>query len=588
MEEYKMAELKVDKKTIINLLSDKDTYFLIPDYQRPYAWDETHCETLWNDLKGFTLPNDNPNNFNQNDEYFLGPIVTCRNDKKKEIIDGQQRITTLLLLLRAFYEKFRAKTDEESASVNRDIEKSIWQTTEFGKPDFNCLKIDSQVATDTEKNELIEILKKGETTHRQKSRYAKNYNYFIKMIDEFSVDSPSYVVYFANRVLHNCILLPIDAESQDTALRIFSTLNDRGLPLSDSDLFKAQLYKFFSEIDKKEYFILTWKKLENICQETFITSSSTAKSHSPVDDLFYNFMLYDRTQKNIRDTTLESLRKYFERDNYVLLRSEDNFKLLINLAQFWHDIQRQDYNRFSNEILKRLFILNYAPNNMWMYFVSVYYITQKYGQDELDEAKFCDFMDKLILFTMAFHIIKPGTTALRTPYFQEMIKLDKHQKVTFEDYKFGKEFLKDLLDKYAFNHNKPITKSILAWWAFQNQNQEVPSLSEVFDTEHIYPRNRKKHETPDMSEEQIESIGNKSFLERRINIRASDYKFIDKKKYYQGIINSKSKTPKPTLIKELLELCENKNDFTEVDIKKRKSDILGAFIKNLEDNGLLQ
>lgn len=583
-----MAELKVDKKTIIDLFSNKDAYFLIPDYQRPYAWDETHCETLWNDLKEFTLPQNNPDNFNKNDEYFLGPIVTCRNDGKKEVIDGQQRITTLLLFLRAFYEKFRTKTDEESKSVNQGIEKSIWETTEFGKPNFDRLKIDSQVATDTEKEELIEILKRGETTHNQKSRYSKNYNYFVKMIDEFSVNSPSYVVYFANRVLNNCILLPIDAESQDTALRIFSTLNDRGMPLSDSDLFKAQLYKFFADIDKKEYFITAWKDLEKTCQETFIASSSSAKSHSSVDDLFYNFMFYDRAINDNKNTTLESLRKYFEKDNYPLLRSEDNFLLLINLAQFWHDIQRQNYNRFSQEILKRLFILNYAPNNMWMYFVSVYYITQKDEYHKLDEDKFCDFMDKLILFTMAYHIIKPGTTALRTPYFPEMVKLKKGESVTFEDYKFNEKNLKDILDNYAFNHNKPITKSLLAWWAFQNPNQDVPSLSEVFDAEHIYSRNRRRIENPNMPEEQIESIGNKSLLERTINIRASDYKFTDKKKYYQGERNAKNKKPKPTIIKELLELCKNKNDFSEVDITDRKAIILGAFIDNLRSNGLLQ
>lgn len=583
-----MAELKVDKKTIIDLFSNKDAYFLIPDYQRPYAWDETHCETLWNDLKEFTLPQNNPDNFNKNDEYFLGPIVTCRNDGKKEVIDGQQRITTLLLLLRAFYEKFRTKTDEESTSVNKGIEKSIWETTEFGKPDFNRLKIDSQVATDTEKVELIEILKKGETLPNQKSRYAKNFNYFMKMIDEFSVSSPSYVVYFANRVLNNCILLPIDAESQDTALRIFSTLNDRGLPLSDSDLFKAQLYKFFGEIEKKEYFITAWKDLENICQETFVSSSSNSKSHSPVDDLFYNFMFYDRAIKNNKDTTLESLRKYFEKDNYPLLRSEENFNLLINLAQFWHDIQRQDVNRFSDNILKRLFILNYAPNNMWMYFVSVYYITQKYGQDELDETKFCAFMDKLILFTIAYHIIKPGTTALRTPYFQEMVKLEKQQPVTFEDYKFNGELLKDILNNYAFTHNKQITKSMLAWWAFYNPNQELPSLSEVFDAEHIYSRNRRRIENPNMSEESLESIGNKSLLERTINIRASDYKFIDKKKYYQGKRNARNRKLKPTIIRDLLDLCKAKTDFSEVDINTRKEAILGAFMDNLANNDLLQ
>lgn len=386
------------------------------------------------------------------------------------------------------------------------------------------------------------------------------------MIDEFSVSSPSYVLYFANRVLNNCILLPIEAESQDTALRIFSTLNVRGLPLSDSDLFKAQLYKFFGKIGNKDDFIRDWQELERICQETFVTSSSNAKSHSPVDDLFYNFMFYDRSLKNNKDTTIESLRKYFEKDNYSALRSEKNFNLLKNLAQFWYDAQRQNGIRFTHEILKRLFMLKYALNTMWMYFVSVYYITQKNVHDELDETQFCEFMDKLLLFTMAYHIVKPGTTALRTPYLPEMLKLHKKQTVTFEEYRINKESLKDILNNYEFNHNKPITKSMLAWWAFQNPDQEVPAISELFDVEHIYPRNRKRHENSVIGEKQIESTGNKSLLERSINIRASDYKFIDKKEYYHGARNAKNRNPKATIIIDLLQLCENKHDFTEIDI----------------------
>ena len=58
---------------------------------------------------------------------------------------------------------------------------------------------------------------------------------------------PTYTVYMATRVINNVILMPIEAESQDTALRIFSTLNDRGLPLSDADIFKSQFYKHYSD-----------------------------------------------------------------------------------------------------------------------------------------------------------------------------------------------------------------------------------------------------------------------------------------------------------------------------------------------------
>ena len=99
-----MSKLNIDQKTVIELFSDKRSDFLIPDYQRPYAWNESECQTLWDDLFAFAIPDNNIERFNDDsDEYYLGPIVTFENRQgKQEVIDGQQRLTTLLLLLRAF------------------------------------------------------------------------------------------------------------------------------------------------------------------------------------------------------------------------------------------------------------------------------------------------------------------------------------------------------------------------------------------------------------------------------------------------------------------------------------------------------
>ena len=103
-----MSKLNIDQKTVKDLFSGKKTNFLIPDYQRPYAWGETECMTLWEDLFLFSFPESDYEEFDSdNDEYFLGPIVTFKNEEgKMEIIDGQQRLTTLMLLLRAFYDKY--------------------------------------------------------------------------------------------------------------------------------------------------------------------------------------------------------------------------------------------------------------------------------------------------------------------------------------------------------------------------------------------------------------------------------------------------------------------------------------------------
>lgn len=129
-----MSKLNIDQQSIKDLFSQKKADFLIPDYQRPYAWTEVECQTLWDDICSFAFPNDDYSQFDSdNDEYFLGPIVTYKNAKNKlEIIDGQQRLTTLMLLLRAFYEKFGNMKDKNSISTRAEIEKCIWKTDEFG------------------------------------------------------------------------------------------------------------------------------------------------------------------------------------------------------------------------------------------------------------------------------------------------------------------------------------------------------------------------------------------------------------------------------------------------------------------------
>ena len=232
----------------------------IPDYQRPYAWQENECQTLWDDVFSFAFPDDDCTKFDSdNNEYFLGAIVTYKNEEgKMEVIDGQQRLTTLMLLLRAFYDYFKNMQDENSKKIKQNIEKCIWRTDEFGNANFSVLKIDSEVATDKDKEEFLNILRTGVATKEQKSNYASNFRFFQEKIRDFVFNYPTYCALLPIRILNNCILLPIEAESQDTALRIFSTLNDRGLPLSDADIFKAQFYKYYSGKGQKEDFIKKW------------------------------------------------------------------------------------------------------------------------------------------------------------------------------------------------------------------------------------------------------------------------------------------------------------------------------------------
>ncbi|MDO5725999.1 MAG: DUF1524 domain-containing protein, partial [Tissierellia bacterium] len=463
--------------------------------------------------------------------------------------------------------------------------KCIWKTDEFDNPNKNLLKIDSEVATDDDKEEFLSILKSGKTNDGQKSRYAHNFKYFQAKIDEFVNEFAAYLPYLPNRIMRNCILLPIEAESQDTALRIFSTLNDRGLPLSDSDIFKAQFYKMYSGIGKKEEFIKMWKELETSCNEIFET-----KSGSPMDELFSRYMYYERASMGNKQTTTEALRKFYEKDNYKLLKDEKIFENLIQLCSFWTDVENQDKDRFSDDVLRKLFILNYAPNGMWTYFTSVYFMHNKAEDGSLDHDKFNDFLGKSIAFIWMYAITNPGVNALRGPVYNEMINIVNNRPITFENYKFEIDNIKRDFNNFSFNNQRPITKSMLAWWAFQNPRQELLNIETKFDIDHIFPRNRqnKGEENTLSNEKNLESLGNKCLLEKKINIRASDYRFEDKKKYYKGYINNRNIKKEGTRIAELLDFTDQFDDFLEIDIEERKDRIIDKFIDYLGKYNLIR
>ena len=86
----------------------------------------------------------------------------------------------------------------------------------------------------------------------------------------------------------------------------------------------------------------------------------------------------------------------------------------------------------------------------------------------------------------------------------------------------------------------------------------------------------------------LDSLGNKVLLEKNINIRAADYKFVDKTRYYKGFTTDKGKEKEGTKNVELCELSSNLTDFTEEDIINRNSEIIEGFMGYLEVNGLLE
>lgn len=576
-----MSKLNVDQKSIFDLFSDKKSDFLVPDYQRPYAWDDDQCQTLWDDIFAFSFPNNDCDAFDENEEYFLGSIVTFKNENSKsEVIDGQQRLTTLMLILRAFYDKFANMQDKNSKLTRERIEKCIWKTDTFGTADKSTLKINSEVATDNDKEEFLELLKTGQVKPGSKSQYVVNYQFFQKKIDDFLQGFAGYFPYFPARLLTNCILLPIEAESQDTALRIFSTLNDRGLPLSDADIFKAQFYKYYSDQNKKNEFISEWKELEEITRVVFSPISGT-----PMDELFSRYMYFLRAKEGNKSTTTEALRKFYERNKYEYLKQPKTISEIKKLALFWRSIFHQDKERFSNDILKKLFVLNYAPNGMWQNIVSVFFLQHKNDEGLLDNNEFSKFLDKIIAFIFTYAIINPGVNALRTPIYDEMITIIQGSAINFGKYKFNEIQARASFENYIFTNQRSITRSMLTWYAFSFPDQQLLDRNEYFEIEHIYAKKRQEMECGLKLENSLESLGNKILLEESINIRASDYRFEDKKKIYSGE-QRRGKNKEESKIHEISDIIKY-DDFSENTITSRTEFIFNKFFDFLQNEDLI-
>ncbi|MBR5913121.1 MAG: DUF262 domain-containing protein [Selenomonadaceae bacterium] len=576
-----MSSLNIERKSVYEVFTKRGLKFLIPDYQRPYSWTLDHCETLWEDFKEFAFPNGDAEIFNDDkDEYFLGTILTFDNGcGQNEVIDGQQRLITLLLLLRAFYESF----GESKNKTYGRIAECIWKIDRNDNPDFSTCKITSEVATDENNKEFGKIISEGIATQNDKSNYAENYRYFQRKINEFKLTMPDNFSLLPKRILDNCILLPIETNSQNTALRIFTTLNDRGMPLSDSDIFKAQFYKFFQRQGKseKENFVNRWRELERLCNKNFHPRTGTS-----MDDLFMRYMYYLMARENIKSDTFLGLRPYYEKNNYAILQDEKTFEDLEILAKFWDDVANRYSERFSERILRQLYILSYSPYNIWAYIVSLYFMSNRNDKNSLSDENFYNFLDKINAMILMHGVANLGVQSIRRPFFVEFGNILRGENLSFKDYRQDKKSFIEKMREMSFSNTRRITRAILAWWIFRNSAQELPPIDTRLEIEHIYAV--KRHEFSPLSDEKnLELLGNKALLEKRINIRAADYRFEDKKKYYLGYKRN-GKWTQGTMINELRELAETKEDFTEEDILTRNEKIFSAFIEYLEQNNLLR
>lgn len=212
-----MPDLSVSKKNLKTLFSElQGKKFIIPDYQRPYKWNIEKCETLWKDIEDFMS-----NEAQDNKDYFLGTIVTfVNNDKNQEIIDGQQRITSFLLLLRAFYRKLEDMVeDDDVRGLKHQIAPCIWDINSISQKveDKKTIRIKSLVATEKDNDIFHSILEIGIADIVANDNYSKNYIFFKKCCDEYAQNYPLKWKELCVTILNKCIMLPIECDTPEIA-----------------------------------------------------------------------------------------------------------------------------------------------------------------------------------------------------------------------------------------------------------------------------------------------------------------------------------------------------------------------------------
>ena len=573
------ANINVNKQNVLQLLtSGQEIPFVIPEYQRPYSWSDDEIITLFEDLWEFSIErthNDGAKN------YFLGCVVSYEENGERQIIDGQQRITSLFLLLRAVFsmlEKEENKTDEVNNFIQK-IKPALWKENEMtGKEDRSKILLRSEVVTDSGNLILRNILESGEADKNAKDNYSKNYNKFKELYIQKSQSSPNQIYHFVLALLNYSILLPITADDQETALTIFNTLNNRGLPLSDADIFKSYIYKKLDDTGKKA-FINKWKKLE----------TDAEKVNESIQSLFYYNMFYMRAKEKDDKSTTPGVRKYYLDKNKNRLTPEVIDDLAVNL-QLWKVINGReavDGEEWSQnmDIRKILDCLSSYTNEFWKYPVSIFFMEHK---DKANfEEIFLKFLRKLYVMLLTRYLEVPTINAVKVDILKLNVQIinNSHPEfyAGFEEKKLEDEYAvnaeKARTDKLIIAPHKNMVRMLLKVLAYQEDTQ-TDLLPGYWEIEHIFPQTwDSKYYTLNEEEanEKLEHLGNKLPLEKKLNISASNNYFAKKKDRY--------KDSKIAIIKKLGDSTLDEWNLTNIDTNDTKvCEIIKGLLKAWVDD----
>lgn len=234
-----------------------DFDYAIPSYQRPYAWTEVQAGELFSDLVDFFVKE-------KDDTYFLGSIVLIKDEGRPhaEVIDGQQRLTTLTILLAALTSQF-------SGELRADFENYIREPGRASqglkpKPRLALRERDRAFFA-----EYIQGLKLGELIaldpaqleNESQRNVRRNAEVMLQRLNASFDGDTARLCDFGAFLVQRCFLVAVSTPSQQSAFRVFSVLNSRGLDLLPTDIIKSDVIGSIKP-SRQEAFTETWEELE--------------------------------------------------------------------------------------------------------------------------------------------------------------------------------------------------------------------------------------------------------------------------------------------------------------------------------------
>ena len=410
--------LNAEQKNISKIFDDK-TKYLIPAYQRPYSWTKNECKELFEDLE--TAYSEN-----KKDGYFLGSLILSTVDENEyEVIDGQQRLTTLIMFLKVLY-NFDNK--------NKKLKNSIWITD-----DREDKIIEQRVVTNVfmEKDSLyfkdvLDEQYKYEESKDKNDNFRTNTFFFFETISKFIKDGNN-MEDFIDFILYKVSLLPIHTQSdsslsaREKALKIFETMNNRGMPLDDTDIFKSNLYYMSIRTEKTEDFIKQWKSFEEKCDEI-----DTSKEKKLKLRIFKIYSYIIRGQNGIKTSEI-GLRDFFGKNEHSPFSIKsyneimDDINKIVEAVEYYESQIRQ-----KNSILTPWFQILDLYTNSYPKDLLIIFIYLNLDKDNFDLEKLLNFIKSLIRYCYSVG----STTNIKYYIYDLTVKVIEDKS---EDY-FDKEY----------------------------------------------------------------------------------------------------------------------------------------------------